>query len=641
MSFDYDKLKKKSEQGNQWASYSDLFMVLSVVFLLLYVTASLRTGTHTLQQQILNERLAQKAQDLENQIKVYNSLKDNYLEKQASISEQQVYEKLMGKITLLKEENNQEASALRAKALENEKKEEALNEYQQIVRNIINANVLSKSRLRRKDSFIAVQKDTITEQVKTIETKDLTISEKEKTISEKMREIANLDNEVLEKKNIILEKDKVIEEKKEILREKQKLITNLNRDIEEKKTQIQLNQNKISSINNDLKKQMKSLELEKKKRKISAKNYRIRMARIKKQSEKEISLLNQKNKQITKKLVVVSSKVENANKQLENANTTILSQKEQKENLDRELKKMVVKVADTRSQFEKTKKQFQAQITDLKSEKKVLEEQRIALGREQDKLRKEKDLLTKQNDKLALQKVELAQKKNQLEMQKNELASINQQLADVNNQLASDNSQLDTIKNKLLEDKARLNNEKQKLNAKNSNLSVELKKAQETINAKKQLAKSIISNFSKAGIKADVNEETGEVVLSFGKSFFDIGRSNLKTEMKKALNKFMPIYSESISNDPKVASKIKSVDIVGFASPTYGGRYVNPNSLDPKDRKAIEYNTNLSIERAKSVFNHIIDTNKLKYSLQRKITPLLKVSGRSYFSGANNRAGIK
>jgi len=316
MSFDYDKLKKKSEQGNQWASYSDLFMVLSVVFLLLYVTASLRTGTHTLQQQILNERLAQKAQDLENQIKVYNSLKDNYLEKQASISEQQVYEKLMGKITLLKEENNQEASALRAKALENEKKEEALNEYQQIVRNIINANVLSKSRLKRKDSFIAVQKDTITEQVKTIETKDLTISEKEKTITEKMREIANLDSEVLEKKNIILEKDKVIEEKKEILREKQKLISNLNKDIEEKKTQIQLNQNKISSINNDLKKQMKSLQLEKKKRKISAKNYRIRMARIKKQSEKEITLLNQKNSQISKKLVVVSSKVENANKQL-------------------------------------------------------------------------------------------------------------------------------------------------------------------------------------------------------------------------------------------------------------------------------------------------------------------------------------
>ena len=79
MSFDYDKLKKKHDSGEQWTSYSDLFMVLSVVFLLLYVTASLRTGTHTLQQQIRNQVLSEKAENLENTIKAYENQKEHYL----------------------------------------------------------------------------------------------------------------------------------------------------------------------------------------------------------------------------------------------------------------------------------------------------------------------------------------------------------------------------------------------------------------------------------------------------------------------------------------------------------------------------------------------------------------------------------
>ena len=37
MSFDYDRFKAKEDNGSYWASYSDLFMVLSLVFLLLYV----------------------------------------------------------------------------------------------------------------------------------------------------------------------------------------------------------------------------------------------------------------------------------------------------------------------------------------------------------------------------------------------------------------------------------------------------------------------------------------------------------------------------------------------------------------------------------------------------------------------------
>src|SRR4051812_12441608 len=99
MSFNYDRLKKKEEDGhtNWWTSYADLFMMLSIVFLLMYVTASLRSGTAGyLKQQEFNQ-IAKENSDLKEQIKVYNTLKDSQLQ-QKSENEQEVYSKLMGKL---------------------------------------------------------------------------------------------------------------------------------------------------------------------------------------------------------------------------------------------------------------------------------------------------------------------------------------------------------------------------------------------------------------------------------------------------------------------------------------------------------------------------------------------------------------
>ncbi len=620
MSFDYEKIKKKQETGEQWASYSDLFMVLSVVFLLLYVVASLRTGTHTLQQQIQNQQLAEKAQDLENQIKAYNNLKEDYLEKSASQREQEVYGQLMDKLSLLQEENKEEASTLRAKALENEKKEMALNKYQQLIRNIINSNVLSKSKIKRRDRTIASAKVTIADQVETIKIKDDAILERDMTIEQKEGVIENLDKEVALKKRIIAKKNSVIAKKQKILKSKQREIFKLNKDISVKKGQIKTNERKISKINKNLANQIKALKKEQKRRKISKKNFLKKMARLKSKSKKEILVLNKKNKNIKRKLYKVNKAVGKANALLVSANKTIKTQKNQKAKLDRELSsvqnqkavldaeltKVQSEVVATKAELEQTKQEFQQQVSNLEGQKSQLESQR-------NKLQNQKNLLSSQ---------------------KKELKNINSKLAKVNTKLDKEKKQLTKVTKKLNQEKKQLTQEKTKLNTEKRKLSKDLKKAQEIINAKKALAKQISKNFKKAGIKASVDAGTGEVVLAFGNSYFDNGKANLKNTMKKTLNKFMPIYAESIFKDKKIAEKIKSVDIIGFSSPTYAGRYVNPNSLAPKDKKAIEYNTNLSIERAKSVFKHIIDTNKLKYSRQRQITPLLKVSGRSYFSGA-------
>lgn len=628
MSFDYDKIKKKQESGEQWTSYSDLFMVLSIVFLLLYVVASLRTGTHTLQQQIHSQELADRALDLEKQIKTYDNLKESYLEESASDKEQKVYSELMDKLSLLQEENNEEASKLRAKASENEKKELALNQYQQIIRNIINANVLSKSKIKRRDRTIASDKVTIEKQIETLDIKEKAIKKRDETIALKESEIKNLDNEVLRKKKIISQKNKVIAQKKRILRKKQSEIGKLNKDIKAKKGQIRKNVRKISRINKNLKTQVKKLKREKSKRKISKKNYLRKMKNLKSKSIKEIALLDRKNKKINIRLKKVKRDVKSANKLLTSANSTIKNQKRQKvklameldsaqsqkATLDAELRQVQTEVKLTKEELEKTKRNFQAQVSSLETQKTSLEGQRS-------KLQNQKKLLSSQ---------------------RNELKQINKKLKTVNTKLHKDKKQLKVVSRKLSEEKKQLARDKTKLKTQKNRLSKELRKAQKILNAKKKLAKQISANFKKAGIKANVDSGTGEVVLSFGNSYFDNGKSNLKSRMRKALNKFMPIYAESIFKDPEIAKKIKAVDIIGFSSPTYRGRYVNPNSLKAKDRKAIEYNTNLSIERAKSVFKYIIDTNKLSYARQDQITPLLKVSGRSYFSRAlSGRAPAK
>lgn len=618
MSFDYDKLKKKHESGEQWASYSDLFMVLSVVFLLLYVTASLRTGTHTLQQQIQKQQLVQRAENAENQIKAYNNLKDNYLETSATEKEQKMYEQLMGKLDLLQEKNHEEASELRRKALENEKKEMALNKYQQIIRNIINANVLSKAKLKRRDRAIATQKETISEQIQTIKVKDLTIEEKEKVITQ-------LDEEVENKLAIIEEKNSIIVQKQKILKQKQNEISKLNEDIADKKQEIESNKKKISKINNDLDQQIKALKTEQKRRKISKEKFLAKMKELKNKSKKEIAWLNRKNKNIRMKLTEVSDAVEDANAQLASANKTIEQQEKQKERLDKELNtvqsqkaeldaelsKVQTEVAQTKAELESTKKKFQAQVSQLEGQRKSLENQ----------------------------KRRLEGQKNLLKSQKDELKQINSQLANVNNKLDAEKKQLTEVteklsveKENLAKEKSRLQGEKSKLQGEKQQLSADLKKAQEIINAKKKLANQISQNFSKNGIKASVDGKTGEVILAFGKSYFDAGSSHLKQEMEKSLEKLIPIYADSIFKDPKTARKIKSIDIIGYASPTYKGRYVNPNSTKSEDRKAMKYNTDLSIRRARSVFNYIVD--KVNYQHQKKVQSLLKVSGRSYFSGA-------
>jgi outer membrane protein OmpA-like peptidoglycan-associated protein len=158
----------------------------------------------------------------------------------------------------------------------------------------------------------------------------------------------------------------------------------------------------------------------------------------------------------------------------------------------------------------------------------------------------------------------------------------------------------------------------------------ELSKAKEEMDARREIAREIKKGFAAAGVKADIDMKTGEVVLDFGDTYFESDSANLKPRMKDIIERAMPIYSKSLFGNQKVANKISSVEIVGFASPTYKGRYVDPRSNKPDDKAALKYNMDLSYRRANSIFSYLVSNKNNDFKYQQDLLSLMKVSGRSF-----------
>lgn len=440
MGWDYDRATQKHEQ-NWWTSYSDLFTMLSIVFLMMYVITALRNSADNLTRVIENQKLIMEVEDLREQNRVYNQMRASQVE-EMSKKEQETYQQLMGKLDLLKDEAATEKNRLRELAKENESKEMALNHYQQVVRNIINANIIQKANIKRKDERIQVA-DT---------------------------EISSLQKEI---------------------REKEKIITKNNQSIE--------------AIQAELKNRIKELSKKEK----NSKRLATAIEELRAESAAKVANLEAENIAI-----------------------------------DRQLKQTSTKLSSTEKGLQAATQGMQAA------------------------------------------KAEAAQYKgyvDSLESEKEELAR-------------------------------------------------DLAKSKELLAAKRNLAKQISAALGKAGVEGEVDGKTGDVILTFGDEYFDTNKANLKPNMKKTLQKFIPHYAKTLFKNKKIADKIESVEIIGYSSPTYQGRFVDPQSLADSDRTAVDYNLDLSYRRAKSIFSHIFDRRHMQYSHQKELLPLVKVTGRSFLA---------
>lgn len=552
MSFNYQKHKDGSGDSF-WTSYSDLFLGMSVVFLLLYVTASLRTGTNGVQQQIQNEKLSMQVKDLQNQLKMYNSVKSDYLANEAKPDEEKLYNELMDKLSLLKEEAKDEKDRLSQAALENEKKEKALNQYQQMVRNIVNANVLAKTKIKKRN-------EVIDEQDEEIETQDQEISQ-------------------------------------------------LEQDVAKKKKQIEENEQKIAATEEQLDERLDQLKKAFKAKKMSEAAYEKKVEALQAESENKIAQLRGKNDEFQEQL-------DSANQQIAQVKGELGKVSGQLTQTQGALVQKEVENQELQGKLGSLRGEYDQQVEDLKNDfaEKAAQERKAF----ENQLNKERLSSADRAKKEAAFKADADRKQRQLADQ---IRGLGDELREKEGKIQEKEGQLAAKEGQLRDREAKL-----------KDTEGELAKARAEADARRKISKDIREGFSKAGVDADVNDKTGEVIINFGDVYFDNDSAKLKQQMRETLKKAMPVYSKSLLGNEKVANKIASVEIIGFASPTFKGKYVDPTNLDTGARKAIDYNLDLSYNRARSIFQYIFDENQIQFDHQKDMLPLIKVTGRSFLA---------
>lgn len=544
MSFDYNKNKNAHSSDSFWTSYSDLFLGLSTIFLLLYVTASLRTGTDGIRAQIESQKLTMENEELKGQLKMYESIKSNYMNESAPKNEQREYQELMDKLSLLKEEAKTDSERLARESLENDRKSMALNKYQQMIRNIINANKVAKTKIVARNDLIGEQ-DTTIDQQKTD-------------------------------------------------------INNLQADISQKRELIAKGEQKIAATSNALK---------------ASQNKLLRAFRAHQISKQAYEAKNRK----------LRAEANNKIKQLQANNDSHIQELRQA---------FAAEKAKDQADFEQ--KMAQSEMDAAAKEQALQDFQQAAAAKEaalgqhiaglQGKLKNNQSSLARMNGALAKAQEDLDKAKGDLGKTQGELGKLASdynglqgKLKDTEGNLAKTNGAL-----------AKAQGDLGKAQGDLGRMSGELSKAKEEMDARREIAKEIKRGFAGAGIKADIDMQTGEVVLDFGNHYFESDSANLKAEMKEIIERAMPVYSKSLFGNSRIASKISAVEIIGFASPTYKGRFVDPSSNKPTDRAALKYNMDLSYRRANSIFNYLVEEQGPEFEYKHGLMSLMKVSGRSF-----------
>lgn len=540
MAFNYERIRRKrAGHGNEWSSYSDLFMAMAFLFLMLYVSTSLRSGTQAAHQAIRIAESEREIEDMRGQMKAYDSLKREYLEQGASVEEKRLYEGLMSKLTLLQDEATREKNELERQAKENADKANALNHYQRAIRNIINANMVAQARIKSREDIISKKEGEIEVLGKTIEEKSSTIADLESEVRE--RELA-----------------------------------------------IAKNNEQIAEIEGNLQNKIAQLEDAHKNAAVSKKRMHETIAKLRQESQKRITALRTENNQVSSQLANSAAKLADAERLAaeKSAENSQLAQKllRTQRNFEKRIQELE---QGHRAKQEADRKNFLASL----AKEKLSAEGRLA---------RERDFRKKVEAENMAYDRKVAGLKDSLGSTKRELA------------------QVATQKSKLAEETQRLQGD--------------LVRAKSIANYKRELANRIRKSLADAGVEANVDPKTGDVTLTFAQEYFDTNEAKLKTGMRSIIEKFIPIYAQALFSDPKIADEIRSVELIGFASPTYQKRYVDPSSLKSGDRKAVNYNLDLSYQRAKSIFQFIFDTDRIRYPYQDKMVSLVKVTGRSYLA---------
>jgi chromosome segregation ATPase len=502
-------------------------------------------------------------------------------------------------LDLLQDKAHEEKVELEKQAADHEKKQRALNKYQQMIRNIINSNLVAKGRIKSRDEVIEDQDDTI----------------------------ANDQEE----------------------------IKDLEQSVAEKRAQLALGEKKVKDLNQSLETRVKQLRNSYKAHRISLANFEKQKKAMEADAMGKINDLKQKNQQTAKALATMNQQLAQTTEKLDQTTEQLGQTTAQLGKTSEKLGMANQQLGQTRAELDATNSKLGQTAAQLGKASEQLGHATKQLGQVNEQLGQAKEKLNQTNSQLAAAQKDIgalgAEKaalqsqigklKGDYEAQRGrEKAAFEAALAREKLSGAQKAAREAAFKADAERKAKAMQGQLEKLNGDMRETQEALARAQENLNARKKLTEQIKKNFAAAGIKADVDPKSGDVVLSFGDQYFDTDRADLKPGMVNIIRQAVPTYSKSLFQDPKIASRIQNVEIVGFASPTYKGKYIDPRSLDPGDRQAINYNLDLSYQRAKAIFSVVFDKSQMTFEHQKQLLPLVKVTGRSFLANPEDSRGV-
>lgn len=153
-----------------------------------------------------------------------------------------------------------------------------------------------------------------------------------------------------------------------------------------------------------------------------------------------------------------------------------------------------------------------------------------------------------------------------------------------------------------------------------------VKLQQQQIAASEELAE----NFKREKIDVDVDNLTGNVKIS-DVQLFDVGSYTLSDKGKKFLDKFVPIYINTIFSNPVIADNVESIIIQGHTDSQMFKDAKTPNEQFSK-------NMFLSLQRAYAVQDYMLKT-KYNKNYDPRLRKIIVVEGRSFSEPVLNDQG--
>lgn len=144
---------------------------------------------------------------------------------------------------------------------------------------------------------------------------------------------------------------------------------------------------------------------------------------------------------------------------------------------------------------------------------------------------------------------------------------------------------------------------------------------------REEIVENLQQEFQQQSMDIEVDSKTGAITLSEA-ILFDFGKSDLKSDGKAVLQKFMPIYVETLLKDEKTKDNISQIIIEG---------HTDDESGSDSDASYI-YNLKLSQDRAYSVSEYVLG-NEMQYKFKPELKKLITANGRSYSAPIQNSDG--